>query len=259
MCLIFLSIRQHPDYKLIVAANRDEFYQRQTAPAEFWPTHPEIVGGRDLEAMKQDGTCGTWMAMSKTGKIAMITNYRDPKNINPKAPSRGFLVTDYLLNATTPEKYLQSIEPTAKAYNGFNLIVGSVDDLFYLSNYKDGFEKITEGLHGLSNHLLDTPWPKVVRGKNKMASLFSKSKIDVNEVLNALYDEDRATDDKLPDTGIGLDRERALSSMFIKTNNYGSRCSTVVLVDKKNNVNFTERVYDLQTFEYSTRQFEFSI
>jgi uncharacterized protein with NRDE domain len=259
MCLIFLSIHQHPDYKLIVAANRDEFYHRQTAAAEFWPTHPEIVGGRDLEAMKEDGTCGTWMAMAKTGKIAMLTNYRDPKNINPKAPSRGFLVSDYLLNTISPQKYLEGIEPTAKAYNGFNLIVGDANELFYLSNYKSGFEKISDGLHGLSNHLLDTPWPKVVRGKNKMASLFSKSKVDVNEIMNALYDEDRATDEKLPDTGIGLERERALSSMFIKTNNYGSRCSTVVLIDKNNKVDFTERVYDLQTFDYSTRHFEFTI
>src|SRR6267154_5509854 len=97
MCLIFLSINNHPSYKLIVAANRDEFYNRKTAAAEFWSNHPTIVGGRDLEAMKPDGTCGTWMGMSKNGKIAMLTNYRDPKNINPHAPSRGFLVTDFLL------------------------------------------------------------------------------------------------------------------------------------------------------------------
>ncbi len=259
MCLIFLSINNHPNYRLIVAANRDEFYNRKTAAAEFWPTHPGIVGGRDLEAMKSDGTCGTWLAMSKTGKIALLTNYRDPKNINPHAPSRGFLVTDFLLSENSAQKYLEGIEPRAKEYNGFNLVVGNTHELFYLSNYNGGVEEISEGLHGLSNHLLDTPWPKVTRGKEKMASLFSKNEIDSHEVLNALYDEDRAADNLLPDTGIGLERERALSSMFIKTNNYGSRCSTFILVDKNKKVNFTERVYNLQTFEYTTHHFEFTI
>lgn len=259
MCLIFLSLNDHPNYKLIVAANRDEFYNRKTVAAQFWPNHSDIVGGRDLEAMKPDGTCGTWMAMNKSGKIAMLTNYRDPKNINPQAPSRGFLVTDFLLSNEPPENYLKGIEPFAKEYNGFNLVVGNGEELFYLSNYKSGIDKISSGLHGLSNHLLDTPWQKVVRGKKKMASLFSKEKISPNEILNALYDEDRAPDNQLPETGIGLERERALSSMFIKTNGYGSRCSTVVLVDKNDQVNFTERVYDLQTFEFTQQTFEFKI
>lgn len=259
MCLIFLSINNHPHYKLIVAANRDEFYARKTAAAEYWPTHSHVVGGRDLEAMKEDGTCGTWLAMTRKGKIALLTNFRDPKNINPQAPSRGFLVTDFLLSNHSAQKYLEGIEPAAKEYNGFNLVVGSADELLYLSNYNDGVEKISDGLHGLSNHLLDTPWPKVVRGKDKMADLFSKNIVDANEVLDALYDEDRATDDQLPDTGIGLERERALSSMFIKTNGYGSRCSTVILIDKNNNVDFTERVYNLETFAYTSQQFSFPI
>ncbi len=259
MCLIFLSVNNHPNYKLIVAANRDEFYNRKTIAAGFWPTHPGIVGGRDLEAMKPDGTCGTWMAMNKNGKIAMLTNYRDPKNINPLAPSRGFLVTDFLISSIHPHEYLRQLEPSAKAYNGFNLVVGTMDEFFYLSNYKQDIEKIPEALHGLSNHLLDTPWPKVERGKRKMTSLFSKEKINADEVLTALYDEDRALDDQLPDTGIGLERERALSSMFIKTNGYGSRCSTVVSVDRNDLVSFTERVYDLQTFEFAQQTFEFKI
>lgn len=259
MCLIFLSINNHPNYKLVVAANRDEFYNRKTVAAEFWPSHPNIVGGRDLEAMKPDGTCGTWMAMTKSGKIAMLTNYRDPKNINPLAPSRGFLVTDFLLSSNHAREYLRQLEPSAKEYNGFNLVVGTADELFYLSNYKSGIDKIPDALHGLSNHLLDTPWPKIARGKNKMAPLFSNEEINPDEILNALYDEDRASDDLLPDTGIGLERERALSSMFIKTNGYGSRCSTVVLVDKNNQVRFTERVYDLQTFEFTQQAFEFKI
>ena len=259
MCLIFLSLHQHSHYKLILAANRDEFYARQTAPAQWWEDHPQLVGGRDLEARKPDGTCGTWMAMNKNGRIAMVTNYRDLKNLKSKAPSRGHLVTDYLLSDESPEKYLKSIEPRANLYNGFNLIVGNAEELFYLSNYKKGVEKMENGFHGLSNHLLDTPWPKVKRGKEKTKLLFDQKKIQSEKILNALYDEQQAPDDQLPDTGVGLERERMLSSMFIKSPNYGSRCSTVVTVDQNNKVEFTERVYNLETFEFRGKSFAFDV
>lgn len=253
MCLIFLSLNNHPTYKLVVAANRDEFYNRKTAPASFWKDHTNIVGGRDLEAM------GTWMAMSKQGKISLVTNYRDLTNIKPQAPSRGQLVTDYLLENRSPKDYLEHVETKGKAYNGFNLIVGSAAELYYYSNYKGGVEKIESGLHGLSNHLLDTPWPKVTRGIEKMKTLLASTKIDPVKLFDLLYDDQRAPDEKLPDTGVGLERERMLSSMFIKSPNYGTRCSTVVLVDQNDNVHFIERVYDLSTFEYTTQSFEFKI
>src|SRR5262245_33259460 len=129
MCLIFLSLHHHPTYKLIVAANRDEFYNRKTEAASFWHDHPNIVGGRDLEAM------GTWMGMTKQGRISFITNYRDPFNINPAAPSRGHLVSDYLLSNESPRDYLKKVEATGKQYNGFNLVVGTPDQLYYYSNY----------------------------------------------------------------------------------------------------------------------------
>jgi len=259
MCLIFLSLHQHPNYKLIVAANRDEFYARQTAPAEFWMDHPKIVGGRDLEAKKPDGTCGTWMAMNKNGRIAMVTNYRDLKNLKSQVPSRGHLVTGFLLSNDTPEKYLKAIEKNKNDYNGFNLIVGNAEELFYLSNYKDGIAKVENGFHGLSNALLDTPWPKVKDGKEKMSRLFTAGKIETTKLLNGLYDNYQAPDDQLPDTGVGLERERMLSSMFIKSPNYGSRCSTVVTIDQNNKVEFTERVYDVKTFEFNEKSFIFDV
>jgi uncharacterized protein with NRDE domain len=253
MCLIFFSIKQHPTYKLVVAANRDEFYNRKTAAADFWKDNPNIVGGRDLEAN------GTWMGMTTSGKISMLTNYRDPKNINPHAPSRGQLVSDYLEQNIAPEKYLKWIESKAATYNGFNLLVGTTEEFFYLSNYKAGINKIESGLYGLSNHLLETPWPKVSRGKQKLAQLLKTETISSQLLFEFLYDNERAPDDQLPDTGIGLERERALSSMFIKSPGYGSRCSTVILIDQENNVEFSERVYDLSTFEYSTKMFRFKI
>lgn len=249
MCLIFFSVNDHPTYKLIVAGNRDEFYNRNTAPAHFWKDHPQILGGRDLEGN------GSWMAMTKSGRISFITNYRDIKNINPAAPSRGLLVSDYLWSNVTPDNYLNQIEPHAKKYNGFNLVVGDVNELWYLSNYKEGVHKIDDGFHGLSNHLLETPWPKIVRGKEMLKPILSKSAVDIDSIMNILRDTERADDDKLPDTGVGLERERALSSMFIQSPGYGSRCSTVVLVDNDDNITFCERTYNLTTFDYTTETF----
>lgn len=252
MCLIFLSLRQHPTYKLIVAANRDEFYQRKTAAADFWGDNPAILAGRDLEGG------GTWLGMNRNGKISLLTNYRDPANISPTAPSRGKLVSDFLANDESGETYLKRIEPIAPQYNGFNLIVGNPNELWYLSNYRKGVLPIQPGFYGLSNHLLDTPWPKVVRGKEKLKPVLSQSKIEPVELFDLLYDDQRAEDAQLPETGIGLERERALSSMFIKTSNYGSRCSTVILVDYQNRVSFSERVYDLTTFAFTEKNFAFN-
>lgn len=253
MCLIFIALNDHPNYKLIVAANRDEFYQRRTAGAAFWNDHPDVLGGRDLEAM------GTWMAVNRQGKISMVTNYRDLSNINPQAPSRGQLVSEFLINGETPARYLKALEPHGKEYNGFNLLVGNQDELFYYSNYQKGVMKVDAGFYGLSNHLLETPWPKVVRGKQKVKPLLEKDKVDPEQLLDVLYDIEQAPTDELPDTGIGLEREKALSSMFIKTPNYGTRCSTVVTVNQQNQLTFTERVYDVNDFSFKTNRFEFQI
>lgn len=253
MCLIFLSLHQHPKYKLILAGNRDEFYNRKTAPANYWEDHKNILGGRDLEAG------GTWLAMTNQGKIGMVTNYRDPKNIDPHAPSRGHLVSDFLLQDQDGEDYLNAIATNSKRYNGFNLIVGDTSQLWYHSNYKTGVEKLEPGFYGLSNHLLETPWPKILRGKEKLNRVLSASTVDVEEIFEVLYDDQRADDQSLPSTGLTLERERALSSMFIKSEGYGSRCSTVILVDKNESVLFVERVFDLNTFDYKTNQFQFSI
>jgi uncharacterized protein with NRDE domain len=253
MCLIFLSLSHHPDYKFIIAANRDEFYQRKTSAAHFWDEHPHILGGRDLEAN------GTWMGVSKKGKISMVTNYRDLQNIKPQAPSRGQLVSDFLINGERPEEYLKKVSGNGSEYNGFNLLVGSLDEIFYYSNYKGSIERIPQGLHGLSNHLLNTPWPKVSRGLEKVKKVISTHKVDPLQLFDVLCDSTTAPDHELPDTGVGLERERMLSSMFIKSPGYGTRCSTVVMLNKKNELYFSERVYNLETFKYTTCTFEFVV
>jgi uncharacterized protein with NRDE domain len=253
MCLIFISIQQHPDYRLIIAANRDEFYNRQTAAADFWKDNPMILGGRDLQAN------GTWLGVTRSGRISLLTNYRDPANINANAPSRGRLVSDYLGSKADPEEYLSEILKKGKQYNGFNLLVGSADGMWYYSNYSEGIKKLSPGLHGLSNHLLDTPWPKVKHGKELLKPLLEKPQVVTADLFRFLFNEKRAQDSDLPDTGVGIERERALSSMFIKSPGYGSRCSTIVTVDKDNNLFFAERVFNTDTFAFTEKQFAFKI
>ena len=197
--------------------------------------------------------------MNKNGRISLVTNYRDPANINAAAPSRGQLVSDFLISKESPQVYLQNVSKRASEYNGFNLLVGNQDGLMYLSNYKEGIQKLGIGIYGLSNHLLDTPWPKVKQGKDKFRKAIGHTIIEPDSLFELLYDEQQAKDEWLPDTGIGLERERALSSMFIKTNGYGTRCSTIILIDHQNNVLFFERTYQLDTFRYNTQSFQFRI
>lgn len=251
MCLIFLSINKHPIYKLIVAGNRDEFYTRPTAPAGYWSDFPRILAGRDLEAG------GTWMGMNLSGKIAMLTNYRDPLHIDPKAPSRGDLVSDYLKEKTSPGAYLDQLVKNGKQYNGYNLLVGDTNELWYHSNYKEGIQKLEPGFYGISNHLLETPWPKVIRGKQKLGPVLENPHVKLDEIFDILYDDQEAPMEQLPSTGLTLERERALSSMFIKTANYGSRCTTIAMVDRNNEVLYAERLFNTSTFEHETHTFTF--
>lgn len=253
MCLIFFSLKNHPEYSLILAGNRDEFHNRPTAPAGFWTDAPQLLAGRDLEAN------GTWLGITKSGRISLLTNFRDPQNINPAAPSRGQLVSDYLEGDETPKDYMDKVAAKGRVYNGFNLIVGNPNELWYYSNYGNDPAQLSPGLHGLSNHLMDTPWPKVERGKALLGPLIREEIIDPVVLLDALYDDRTAADNQLPNTGVGLERERVLSSMFIKSPNYGSRCSTVVLIGQNGHVRFSERVYNLATFAHNTQHFEFDI
>jgi uncharacterized protein with NRDE domain len=253
MCLIFISFNQHPSYKLIVAGNRDEFYNRPTQPAAYWPDSAKVLAGRDLQAG------GTWLGVTTAGRIAMLTNYRDPRNIDPMAPTRGRLVADYLEGTTHAATYLHGLNGNGMRYNGFNLLAGTADALYYYSNYQTAVQSLDPGFYGISNKLLDTPWPKVVKGKQKIGPAFSRVRIDPEEIFALLYDDVTAPADQLPDTGLPPDRERALSSMFIKTENYGSRCSTVIAVDREDNWLFSERTFDLSDFSHTDRTYRFSL
>jgi uncharacterized protein with NRDE domain len=253
MCLIVFANNFLDDYKLIFAANRDEFYNRSSEQAEFWKEHPDLLAGKDLQAG------GTWMGITKQDRFAAITNFRDLKNHRIDAPSRGNLTLDFLVNDVTPEEYYNKLKSTLADYNGFNLILGTVDELFYFSNKTDGLQKLESGIHGISNAILDTPWPKVEKSKRQLKKLIEQQNIHPWEVLNLLDYTSLAKDEELPDTGVGLELERMLSPIFIKSEKYGTRSSTIVTVDKNNNVRFVEKAYFGNTGRFSNRDFNFII
>ena len=253
MCLIVFAYKYHSNYKLIIGANRDEFYNRPATKAHFWKNYSDILAGQDLVAK------GTWMGVSRNGKLSLITNYRDIKNIKPNAPSRGHLVSDYLKKDVNPKDYLEQLDSIGHVYNGFNLILGNQDDLWYYSNQKRKIYRLGTGLYGLSNALLDTSWPKVDNGKQKLEVLIAKNNITAEAIFDALFDDETAADKDLPETGLDYEQEKAISSMFIKTGGYGTRCSTVLLIDNENNLTFIERTFNLQDFSFQSKSFEFSI
>lgn len=238
MCLIALAYRAHPQFPFIIAANRDEFSERPTEPAHFWNSAPHLLAGRDLRAG------GTWMGITRTGRFAAITNYRDLRRPKAEGPSRGLLVRNALEGSIDPE--------ATGSYDGFNLIYGPLQALRYHNNVEPADRPLDPGIHGLSNHFLDTPWPKVVRATTELQRLIAAPSEDlVNGLFALLANDSPAPDDRLPDTGLPLAFERAASSIFIRTEGYGTRCSTVLLIDNAGHVRFEER-----TFPSGDRVFE---
>ena len=238
MCLILLAHKVHPDYPLVLAANRDESYARHTAPAAVWNDCPPIYGGRDLEHG------GTWLGITRSGGIAAVTNFRDGNAARSSSRSRGELVACYLRGNQRPADYLARVNRDANAYNGFNLIAGDIDELYYLSNRDGQVTAIAPGVHGLSNHLLNTPWPKVEHGRKILGELVRSSTQElIDGLFTLLAERTIAPDDALPETGVGLSRERVLSPPFIVSPSYGTRSSTVILVDNHGQVVFIERSF----------------
>ena len=238
MCLIAFAYRCHPRYRLIVAANRDEFYRRPTAPAAFWPECPQVLAGRDLEQG------GTWFGVTRGGRFAALTNYRDPAAQKADARSRGELVREYLCGGREPTAYLEQVRAAGGEYNGFNLLAGDGDGLWYCSNRGAALEEVSPGIHGLSNHLLDTPWPKVAKAKAGMAACLAGPDDALPAALFVLLaDAVPAPDVSLPDTGVGLAWERTLSPVFIASPDYGTRSSTVLLAGYDGRIRFFERTW----------------
>lgn len=239
MCLILLAHAAHPSYRLILTANRDEFHDRPTRPAHRWPDAPHVVAGLDLRGG------GTWLGVTDGGRWAAVTNFRDAAQLGRTAPSRGKLVADYLRRDLSPRAYVDQVAELGAEMNGFNLLVGDADEVWWISNRAPELAgPVGPGIHGISNALLDTPWPKVVRGKRELERLVSAASApDPDQLIGILLDRTLAADHELPQTGVGTEMERALSAPFIATPGYGTRSSTALLIDHSGGVLLVERTH----------------
>ncbi|WP_416145098.1 NRDE family protein [Planococcus koreensis] len=251
MCLINFQLNDHPKYKLVLAANRDEFYLRPTESAHFWKDEPQLLAGRDLMQM------GTWLGVTKTGRVAALTNFRDPSAPEADKISRGSIVRHFLSTDMDARLFLENLIP--EDYAGFNILAGDGSQFFYYNNLEAKATEVEPGIHGLSNHFLDTPWPKVVKGSMHLERCLSDNEdVHIDDLFDILQDAEEAIDGDLPDTGIGSELERKLSPMFIKTPDYGTRSSTVLLIGHDGHVVFAERVYTSGNLQEDNR-FEFDI
>jgi uncharacterized protein with NRDE domain len=239
MCLIVFAWQVIPGSPLIAAANRDEFYARPSAAASWWEDQPDIYAGRDL----QDG--GTWIGITRGGRFAAITNVRAPTERRPDAPTRGALVSDFLASKKTATEYVAQIATDAARFNGFNLLVGDGSELVWYSNKGEADPRngqpLAPGVYGLSNATLDVCWPKVVRTKAQFSSLLCQGAPDAC-FFDMLSDTTRSGDCRLPSTGVSIEAERMLSAVFIESQDYGTRASTLVKLKANGSAMLHERI-----------------
>lgn len=254
MCLILFAHRAAPGYALVLAANRDEFFARPSAPADYWKDAPHVLAGRDLTKG------GTWMGVTRQGRWAAVTNYRDGTRASTGSRSRGELVARYLLEGSSAAAYAPAAATAGAEFQGFNLLLGDKDGMYCVSN-RDGQPRALEpGIYGLSNHLLNTPWPKVERGKRALQAVLEGNSADATEPLLALLADRRTADDEaLPETGVGHDWEKLLSAAFIRAPGYGTRASSVLLIETGGEVSFRERSFGANAELLEDRRFHFTI
>lgn len=251
MCVAVFAWKIHPDFPLVFAGNRDELHVRPSSAAGFWEDAPQVLAGRDLTAG------GTWLGVTANGRFALVTNYREGP-VPEKGPrSRGELTADFLRGATPPRDYLEQVQRHAHDYAPFSLIVGEAEALWYFSN-RDARAPfaITPGIHGLSNHLLDTPWPKVSLSMRRLEALLKRGTPTTEELLELLADHTPASANELPDTGIGAERERQISPVFVVNAEYGTRCSNAILRARNGELHFAERRFDAKGRRLETRDFQ---
>lgn len=241
MCLIVFAYQQHPKYPLILLANRDEFFDRPTKSVHYWEDAPDVYAGKDLVGG------GTWLGITRTGRFAAVTNYRE---VGAKRGilSRGHLVSDFLKTNLPAADYLETVKADAAKFSGFNLLAGTFynenSELGYYSNREREIKMLGAGIYGLSNHLLDSPWQKVKKAKADLSKLLAKNQeIRTEQFFTLLKNKTPAPEQDLPDTGIGLELEKTLSPIFIETPVYGTRCSSVVVFEKDGELTLTEQVF----------------
>ena len=259
MCLVLFAWKAHPRYPLVLAANRDEFHQRPTAPAEWWDEPPGILAGRDLQAG------GTWMGVNATGRFAALTNYREPGSLGfSGANSRGELVCEYLAGVDEPMDHARKLAGKGEHYSGFNLLVGSLETLAWVSNRGGEARSAQPGIHGLSNHLLNTDWPKVHDGRQRLAAILDNagepafSEVDglAESVFGLLTDTGAVEGDLPPSVDPDLAADQLVRHYFIKSPEYGTRSSTVLLIERSGDMVFEERRFSPSGRETGRSRFE---
>jgi uncharacterized protein with NRDE domain len=237
MCLVLVAWRGSAQYPCVVAANRDELHSRPTAAAHWWHTRPDILAGQDLSAG------GTWLGVTRGGRFAALTNYRDPEQRRDGTPSRGTLVTSILKSTDSTLQILDYLRDVGADYNGFNVIFSDGRRLAVYESVRGAGRELEAGIYGLSNHLLDTPWPKVQTAKSRLSEALGE-RVDTAAVLALLRDDKPAPDDQLPRTGVSLQWERLVSSAFVRAEDYGTRCSTLLRIDRNRHACFDEWTWD---------------
>ncbi len=242
MCLILLVWRVHPRYPCVIAANRDEFHHRAAAPAAWWPDRGNLLAGRDRSAG------GTWLGVARDGRFAALTNYRGSLPLAPAAPSRGGLVVETLERGESVAETLARLALEGPRYNGFNLVFSDGERLGIHESERGAGRELGPGIYGLSNHLLDSPWPKVLKAKSRLRAALDDLE-DPSPLLDLLRDDEPAPDGELPRSGLGLEWDRLLSSAFVRSAEYGTRCSTTVLMDDRGGVRFDEWTWDSSGLE----------
>lgn len=258
MCTLFLAHLQHPRYPFVFIGNRDEAYERPTRRAEWWEEAPLVWAGRDLSGG------GTWTGITRDGRFAALTNFRDPEHVNPDAPTRGHLVADFLTTRTSPEMYLNALHRNHTTFNGFNLVVGTPDALWYTHNVSapqnapQTPQKLAAGVYGLSNAWLDTPWPKVENGRMAFQNLLQQPDLSPVDFLGLMDDRTIFPDEILPKTGVPMEWERRLSALFITSPQYGTRITTLILVRNDGHTTCHERTFHPEsgTFSFTETHFD---
>ena len=256
MCIVFVAIEQHPRYPLIIAANRDEFFNRPTLPSHVWGPSRNIVAGIDQEAG------GTWMGVNKAGYLAALTNIRAPQTLKPHVKSRGELVSHYLQQPTT--NYQQALEQSRQDFNGYNLLFGHWKNLYVYNNHLNHLTHLKKGFYGLSNASLNSPWPKIVKGLARLKTYCENTSQDPEHIIDKqlfelLRDPNKANENELPRTGIPMEWERKLSSIFIQADHYGTRASTVLKIDTNQKVSWCEHTYNSGAVCISEQNYQFDI
>lgn len=251
MCLALIALDAHPRLALVIAANRDEFHARQAAPAHWWPD------GK-LAGLDRTGG-GTWFGVDRQGRWALVTNYREGVPRDPAAPSRGMLVSRALADSAPALACAAMIALDGSRYHGYSLLVGQIARAAYTSNRASGALALQPGVVGLSNHLLETPWAKVVRCKARMAAWLASGSDALEALFELLADRMQAETASLPATGVSADWERRLSSAFIVDSQYGTRCSTVLAIARDGAARFVERSFDRHGGTIGEARFEFEL